>query len=294
MDLKNSYRPYALTTIIFWSLAYALTKLALEQFSSYSLGFLRYLIASAVMAIIAVVMRIKPPAKRDIPLFVAAGGSGFFMYMVTFNTGAATVSAATGSVIVATAPVITAFLASLIFHEKLKGYQWGGIAVQFAGVVVLTLMNDVFSVNSGILWLFGAAVSLSVYNLLQRKLTKSYSSLQTAAYSIFFGTLLLAVFSPSAIREIRTAPPVQFLYLAVLGIFTSAVAYLTWSKAFSKAKETSLVSNYMFLTPFLTSLFSFMIMGEVPDTATLLGGVIILIGIFIFNFGDKFKRSLIH
>lgn len=288
MNLKNSYKPYAMITVIFWSLAYAFTKLALQHFSAYSLGFWRYFIASVAMAVMAVAMKMKPPAKKDIPLFFAAGGSGFFMYMVTFNTGAATVSAATGSVIVATAPVITAFMASVIFHEKLKAHQWIGIAVQFGGVVVLTLMNDVFSVNSGIVWLFGAAVSLSVYNLLQRKLTKTYSAVQTAAYSIFFGTAMLAVFSSTAVREIKDAPPIQFLYLAVLGIFTSAVAYMTWSKAFSKASETSLVSNYMFLTPFLTSLFSFIIMGEVPDPATLLGGVIILGGIFFFNFGEKF------
>lgn len=287
MDIKNSYRPYAMITVVFWSLAYAFTKLALQQFSSYSLGFLRYLIASAAMAVMVTTMKMKPPANKDIPLFIAAGASGFFMYMVTFNTGAATVSSATGSVIVATAPVMTAFLASIIFHEKLKKYQWAGIAVQFAGVVVLTLMNDVFSVNSGLLWLFGAAVSLSIYNLLQRKLTKTYSPLQTAAYSIFFGTALLAVFAPTAFREIKGAPPEQFLYLAVLGIFTSAVAYLTWSKAFAKAKETSLVSNYMFLTPFLTSLFSFIIIGEIPDGATLLGGLIILVGIFVFNFGGR-------
>ena len=288
MDIKNSYRPYAMITVVFWSLAYAFTKLALQQFSSYSLGFLRYLIASAAMAVMVTAMKMKPPAKKDIPLFIAAGASGFFMYMVTFNTGAATVSSATGSVIVATAPVMTAFLASIIFHEKLRKYQWIGIAVQFAGVVVLTLMNDVFSVNSGLLWLFGAAVSLSIYNLLQRKLTKTYSPLQTAAYSIFFGTALLAVFAPTAFREIKGAPPEQFLYLAVLGIFTSAVAYLTWSKAFAKAKETTLVSNYMFLTPFLTSLFSFIIIGEIPDGATLLGGLIILAGIFVFNFGGRF------
>ncbi|MCD8036504.1 MAG: DMT family transporter [Clostridiales bacterium] len=292
MNIKNSYHPYALITVIFWSLAYAFTKLALQHFSTYSLGFLRYLIASAAMVIVAAVTKMKPPAKKDILLFIASGGTGFFLYMITFNTGAATVSSATGSVIVALAPVLTAILARMFYNEKLMKYQWISIAVQFAGVVVLTMLNSVFSVNSGIIWLFGAAISLSVYNLLQRKLTKTYSSLQTAAYSIFFGTLMLAVFSPTAVREIRTAPPEQFLYIGILGIFTSAIAYLTWSKAFSKAKETSVVSNYMFLTPFLTSLFSFIILGEAPDTATFIGGAIILIGIFMFNFGGTMAQKI--
>jgi drug/metabolite transporter (DMT)-like permease len=44
----------------------------------------------------------------------------------------------------------------------------------------------------------------------------------------------------------------------------------------------------MFFTPFLTSLLGFLLAGEVPDTATLLGGGIILLGVFTFNFGGRF------
>jgi drug/metabolite transporter (DMT)-like permease len=43
---------------------------------------------------------------------------------------------------------------------------------------------------------------------------------------------------------------VQYLYIALLGIFSSAIAYIAWTKAFSLAKQTSQVSNYMFLPRF--------------------------------------------
>ena len=291
MNLKDSYHPYAITTIIFWALAFAFTKLALEVFSPFSLGFLRYFIASIAMIIIVIKLKLKFPEKKDIPLFIASGGSGFFMYMITFNKGAGMASAATASVIIALAPVITAVFASLIYKEKLSGIKWGGIAIQFLGVAVLTILNSVFSMNSGLIWLFGAALSLSAYNLVQRKLTKKYTALETAAYSIFAGTILLAIFSPAAIKESANASAMHYIYVAILGIFSSAVAYLTWSKAFAKAEQTSMVSNYMFLTPFLTSVFSFLIIGEVPDRYTLIGGIIILFGIFVFNFGEKMLKK---
>lgn len=63
----------------------------------------------------------------------------------------------------------------------------------------------------------------------------------------------------------------------MLGIFSSAIAYVAWAKAFAKAKQTSQVSNYMFITPFLTSLLGLLI-AEVPDQSTLVGGTIILFG----------------
>ncbi|GFI61649.1 hypothetical protein IMSAG049_00810 [Clostridiales bacterium] len=285
--MKGSYHPYAIITILFWSLAYAFTKLALQHFSPYSLGFLRYLVATCVLVIVASATKMKPPHSKDIPLFIASGASGFFLYMVTFNKGAATVSSATGSVIVSTAPVITAVMARFIYKERLRFFQWIAIIIQFVGVLILTLLDGSISVNYGLIWLFGAALALSMYNLFQRRLTKTYTSMQTSAFSIFFGSALLAVFSPAAIREVSSAPPSQLFYLAVLGIFSSAIAYLTWSKAFSKAEKTSQVSNYMFITPFSTSLLSFIIIGEVPDRATVIGGAVIILGTLVFNFGGK-------
>lgn len=290
MKFKNSFHPYALVTIIFWSLAYVFTRLTLQYFSAFSLGFLRYFIASAALIFIAVFAKLKLPRRKDIPWFLAAGGTGFFLYMIAFNQGQAQVTSATASVVIATVPLITALFARFVYRERLMPFQWIAVFVEFSGVVVLTLMNGAFSLNSGLFWLLLAALSLSVYNLLQRKLTQKYTALQTSAYSILLGTCLLGVFAPTAIGEISRAPAIQYVYLAVLGIFSSAVAYVSWAKAFSKAKNTSQVSNYMFVTPFFASLFGFLFAGEIPDSATLVGGGIILVGVMIFNFGGKLSE----
>ncbi len=292
MKLRDSFHPYAITTVIFWSLAYVLTRLALQYFSAFSLGFLRYLAASCTLVAVAVLTKMKLPHKADLPWFLAAGAVGFFLYMIAFNKGQETVTASTGSVVIATVPVITALLARFVYKEKLYRFQWAAIVIEFAGVLVLVLMDGVFSINIGLIWLFLAAVSLSIYNLLQRKLTKVYTALQTSAFSIFFGTVFLAVFIPTSVKEVSSAPVIQLVYVAVLGIFSSAIAYVAWSKAFAKAKQTSQVSNYMFVTPFLTSILGLLIAGEIPSRATLFGGSIIILGVLVFNFGGKiFSRD---
>lgn len=294
MRLRNSFHPYAAVTILFWSLTYVLTRLTLQYFSPFSLGFLRYLIASCTLLIAAVITKMKLPQRADLPWIGLAGATGFFLYMIAFNQGQAAVTACTGSVVLATVPVLTALLARLFYGEKLRTYQWAAIATEFFGVIVLTLANGVFSVNAGLFWLFLAALALSVYNLIQRRLIRTYSAFQAAAYSVFAGTLLLAVFAPASIREIPGVPGIQFVYIAIMGVFSSAIAYAAWAKAFSLAKQTSQVSNYMFITPFLTSILGFFIAGEVPDRATLLGGGIILLGAFTFHFGGKFLERPCH
>lgn len=291
MKFKDSFHPYAACTVLCWSLSYVLTRLTLDYFSATSLAFLRYIIASATLAVIAAVRKMKRPERRDLPVFFVSGAVGFFLYMIAFNLGQAAVTAATASVVVATVPVVTALMARVIFGERLRGYQWAAIGVEFAGVAVLFLLDGVFSVNAGLLWLLAAVVTLSAYNLIQRKLIRRYTSLQASTYSIYFGTLLLAIFAPAAFRQALQAPPIQFLYLGIMGVLPSAIAYILWAEAFAKAKQTSQVSNYMFLTPFLASTLGFLIIGEVPDRPTVLGGGIILLGVLIFNFGGLLRPN---
>lgn len=93
-------------------------------------------------------------------------------------------------------------IAGVAYHEKIRRFQWAAIGIEPVGVVVLTVMSG------GLMWLFLAALSLSTYNILQRKLTQKYSAMQASTCSIFFGTILLAIFSPAAFRELAAAPAV--------------------------------------------------------------------------------------
>jgi drug/metabolite transporter (DMT)-like permease len=287
MKFKDSFHPYAITTIIFWSCAYVLSRLALSYFTVYALGFLRYIIASVVLLMFVLVTKMKLPARRDLKWFLAAGASGIALYMVAFNTGQAALNSSTASVVIALAPVVTPVLARFVYHERLKRIQWLAIGVSFSGVIVLTVMSGGLKLNMGIVWLLAAVLLLSVFNILQRKLTKAYTALQTSAFSIFAGTLLLSVFLPSSVGQVVKAPGIQLVYIAILGVGSSAIAYCAWAAAFQKAEKTSSVSNYMFVTPFLASVLGVVIGGETIAPSTVLGGLIILAGLLLFNLSGR-------
>ena len=292
--MKKSYHFYAIITIIFWALAFVFTRLGLQYFDVYSLSFLRYLVASITLLVIICFIKINRPKKEDLFSFILSGALGFFLYVILFNKGTALVSAATSSIIIATVPVFTALLATFFYKEKLKIYQWIAIGIEFMGILVLTLMNGSFSINEGVLWLLIAALCLASYNILQRKLTKTYSALQASTYSIFFATIMLCIFLPGSINKAIHAPLIQILYVLILGVFSSAIAYIAWAKAISLAEKTTYVSNYMFVTLFLTTILGFIMINEIPDKATILGGIIILSGLFIFNkesFLEPFKNK---
>ncbi|MRR31015.1 EamA family transporter [bacterium] len=160
---------------------------------------------------------------------------------------------------------------------------WIAIAIEFCGILVLTLWDGVFTINIGILWMLLSAICISVYNLFQRHFSQKYTALQSTAYSIFAGTLLLLINLPHASVELSTAPGRQIFAIVFMGIFPSAIAYLWWSKALATAEKTSDVTNFMFVTPFLATLLGFLIIGEIPTLSTIVGGVIILGGLFMFQ-----------
>jgi len=43
------------------------------------------------------------------------------------------------------------------------------------------------------------------------------------------------------------------------------------------------VTNFMFVTPLLSTLLEILLIGDIPDAGTITGGVMILLGVALFN-----------
>lgn len=281
--LSDSPHLFAFITVLCWAPSYVFNRTLAPFLSPESLGFLRFGIAAVILSAILIRKKLPFPEPRDLPRFAAAALCGFSLYMIIFNKGTGMLTAATSSVIIAISPVLTTVLASVIFHERLKPVLWLFIGLEFAGIVILTDVRQGFSVNQGILWMLLCVLMFSCFNLFQRKLTETYTPLQTSGICIIFGALELIWAAPTAVREFAALPVLLKSYVLFLGLFSSALAYITWAKAFAKAKKTSDVVNYMFLTPFLAALLDFILNREIPKPTVLIGGLMILTGAILFN-----------
>ena len=285
--LFDSPHPFAFITILFWAPTFVLSRILADWFSPAALGFLRYGLAAVILTTILAVRKTKLPDPKDFPALLVASAFGFSVYMLVFNHGTAMVNAATSSVTIASTPVFTGVLASIIFRERLKKIQWLALLIEFCGVLILLLVGSTFTFNEGVLWLLLCAIMLSVYNILQRGLTKKYPAFTVSAVSIILGGIELTPAAPGAFRQLSAAPGLMKFYVIFLGIFASAIAYVTWTIAFSKAEKTSEVSNYMFVTPFFATMLGFLLNHEVPTVATAIGGLTILTGAILFNKYNK-------
>lgn len=281
----KKYKIYSIITIIIWAMAYILTKIGLTYYSPLGLSVFRYIAASIFFALVAFVKKVPFSDIKDIPWFFALGATGFSIYVLTFNIGAQSVSVATSSIIIATTPIFTALAARIIFNEKINKIGWSGILIEFIGVIVICLWKGIFSLNRGVLWILISAFSFSIYNILQKKLINKYTPIQTTTYSIFTGTIILLVFLPKVLPELKSSVWQANVSVIIMGIICSGIAYLLWSKALSLAEKTSEVSNFLFISPLLTTIMGFFTLFEIPSIGTWVGRTIIFLGIIVFEKG---------
>lgn len=272
----------AFITVLLWSTSYVFTKIALEHFSAESLGFIRCATASLCLLPILAMKRQTLPGRSLLPWFVASGAAGFAVYFVLFNLGSSLLNATTACVIISTSPIITAVLALGFFRERIGAGGGFSIVLAFCGVLVMALPQGDFILTGGLPWMLGAAVCISVYNILQRGLSRRCGSLQIIGLSYFSGAALLLCFLPGAARELALAPWTHTALAVYLGVFPGAVAYGVWTRALALAPKTSGVTNYMLLTPFLALLLEYAVTGALPGVETFAGGGLILCGLLCY------------
>lgn len=283
---KNAF---ASITVLFWSLAFPLTKVAVGGLSVYSIGLLRSIVAALMLLAIGKATHLRKPfCKKDLLLFMVCGLLGFALYLIFFSAGMVTLSSATSSIVIAMTPVVTALGARIVFGERLRPLGWGCLAAAFGGVCVILLWNDVLTVGTGILWTGLAMLCFTGYNLINRKLfAMGYTSAEVVTWSMCFAALELMVFLPRLVSDLPGAGSVPIAVTIFLGITASAVAYGTWAKAMELAEKISEVTNYMFITPVLAALEGALLLREAPDAGTYLGGALILISVIVFNLKGK-------
>jgi len=272
----------ALATAFLWASAFPAVKYLLDYFSPESIMLFRFSVASLTLLTIAVIKKAKLPEKRDIPLFALGGFVGIFLYAWLFITGTDFVPSGVSSFVIASAPVFTTLLSIFVLKEKVKLFSWFGMFVSLCGLLMITASQmRGFVLNIGVVLLVGASISTSTYIIIQRRLTKKYTPIESTVYTVCFATLFMLVFFPGLIRELPNAPWMARMIPVYLGIFPAATAYLAWAYAISKARSTAHVTMFLYLIPFLATLLAFLWLNERISPFAFVGGIVIVLGMFL-------------
>ena len=112
-------------------------------------------------------------------------------------------------------------------------------------------------------------------------------TLMVSYFATFIITTVINIFN----RDIFIPANNQMLGFLWNGIFTVAIANTFWVMALETGK-TAKVSNLAYITPFLSLIWTFLFLGEKIKLNSLIGLIIIILGIFVqMKDGKSVKNS---
>jgi drug/metabolite transporter (DMT)-like permease len=280
----------AALVVVLWASAFAAIRAALEGFSAIELSVLRLLVASAALAVAALVLRVRRPAARALPAIFAAGATGMTAYQLLLNSGEQTVPAGTASLLVSTGPIFVALLAALTLGERLNRRERLGLAVAFAGALVIALgQGGGVTLSGGALIVLAAAVSQAAFFVIQKPLLARYRAFEVTAYAMWAGTLLILPLGGGVPHAVAHAGAEPLIAVAVLALGASAVGFFAWAFASSRLPIARLSAS-LYAVPVVAILVALVWLGELPSVASIAGGAIALAGVAI-TAGYTYRRE---
>ncbi len=291
-DKKVTGHILALITIIVWGSTFITTKMLLSEFTPVQIMLCRFVIAYFVLWLIR--PKIDKTKPKDELLFLAMGVFGCTVYFMAENTALKYTLASNVSIIVASAPIITAILA----HFFIKGEKFSrntalGFIVAFAGVILVVFNGQfVLKLNpAGDALSLCAAVSWAVYSVILRTCVDKFNSVMLTRKLMFYGfvtALPIALLQGDSMPFEAFKKPDMLFCILFLGVIGSGICYVMWNKAISRLGVVT-TNNYIYINPFVTLVTGGIFLKEPITVMGVAGALLIISGVVISSKKKKEK-----
>nr|WP_321500647.1 DMT family transporter [uncultured Dethiosulfovibrio sp.] len=277
------------TATLLWAGAFVAGKMSVGEFPPVTLTFLRFLAAGAIMVPVAVLSRAEWRfPKKDWPAVVFLGLTGMVGYHLFFFEALRHTTAVNSSMIAATSPLVTAFLAAVIGSERLGAKQIGAVVLAVIGVVVIVTDGQVHhlgsvSFNRGDVTMFGAVVSMAVYSVVSRRSGLSRSPVGLVTWTFLVCAVVTGFLSPleGSVFEIgRAASAGAWWSVAYMAVFASCFGYFLQMFSIRRigAARTMVFIN---LIPVFSTILAVMILGESVSAPKVAGLVVVISAVWL-------------
>jgi drug/metabolite transporter (DMT)-like permease len=269
-------------TVLLWASAFVAIRDAGESYSPGALALGRLLAAAVVLVPILLVRGDGWPARGAWPGILTSGVLWFGLYMVALNWGEREVDAGTAAMVVNIGPVLIALLSGWLLKEGFSRRVFVGIAVSFAGAVVVGFATSSGGPTSvlGVLLCVLAATGYAIGVTAQKPALRHASAVQITTFGCLVGLVACLPFTGQLISEVGTAPVSATVDVVYLGVFPTAIAFITWAYALARTTAAKMGAT-TYVVPAIVILMSWLVLDEVPGWLTFVGGALCLAGVAV-------------
>lgn len=272
-------------SVCLWGSSFIADKIALQTFSPLFLCLIRFMISSAVLLLIRLGKKdFRRPDTEDMKKIAAAAFLGISVYYAIENIAVNMTSAADASVISAAYPLLTILTGIVFYHFRPSRNQIAGILMACIGVLILTvssssenssLIGNLMMTFNGFLW--------AMYNYLTGRISRSCDNFSVTYLQILIGT---ACFIPLLFLEHVSIGPLtvsSVLAVVYLALCCSLAALLLYNYGLRNT-DPATAAALMNLIPVAGVVLSSLILKETITVRHILGGAIIIAGVFVSEY----------
>ncbi|UCB58723.1 MAG: DMT family transporter [Thermoplasmatales archaeon] len=283
---KISYL-YISLTVLFWGSTAAVGKLLLTNLNNFQLLFFISLFGTISLFIIVLIQKkieiIKTYNLRNYCYFALMGFIGVFLYHALLFAGLSVAPASEVFIVNYTWPIWVVVFAVIIMKEKLNINKILAIIICFIGVYVVVTHGDFFNFSginiNGDLFALAGAISYGLFSVMgQRYNYEVFTSMMFYFGFSFIYTLIFTV----AFSTIPIVTSYEIIGLIWMGVFATGLAFAVWFLAI-KHGDIIEMSNIVFITPFISLIYIYFLLGEEILLFSVIGLIIIILGIFLNN-----------
>ncbi|MEK5208247.1 DMT family transporter [Psychrobacillus sp. FSL H8-0510] len=279
-----------LTTFLMGS-SFAVGKIGLSYSSPLLLAGLRFTLAGFIMAVSVIVIKRPHPVSKGnwikmliIGTFQTAGVMGCIFLSLR------TITASESSILTFTNPLLVVVFGTLFLKSRYKFYQWIGVLLGLVGVSIA--VGAQIELKIGVLFGILSAVFWAISTLLVKKWGALFNTWVLSAYQMLFGGLLLLLGSFILEKQVFILNSNSLFILLWLSIMSSIVQFAVWYYLLQKG-DPGKTSAYLFLAPFFGVLSGWLLLGETLYPSIIVGGLFIIIGIYLVNRTFQKKNNLV-
>lgn len=227
--------------------------------------------------------------KEDMPRIFISGAIGMSVYFTIENLGTGLTSASFSSLIMATVPIFGMIGDRIFFGNKITPLKVVCILASILGVYLLVSGEPMGISVIGVLAMFAAAISWTIYIVVVKPLYDKYDLL-TLLTGLFLSGLILQIPAVIITQAVTHAPvtvtPMGILVTLATAIICIIIGEFGYIYAVGKL-STTLVSAFENVLPVTAVIFSIFIFGKILTPTQIIGGVIILIAVTVIAILEK-------
>jgi drug/metabolite transporter (DMT)-like permease len=267
--------------LVLWASAFIAIRSAAHSFTPGPLALIRLVVGTILLAPAMLRARRPLPRGRALGFVVIYGLAWFGGYNVALNAAERRLDPGTSAMLVNVAPVLIALAAGWLLKEGFPRRLLIGLAVAFAGVVVISVGGGSHRGDAAGVGLALAAAVLYTAGVLSQKFAlRTVPAVQATWLGCAVTAIALMGFAPQTAHELAHARAGDILLAVYLGVFPTALGFLLWAFALSRNTAGSLGSTTL-AVPAIAVLKSWVLLDQLPTATAGIGGAICLVGVVI-------------